>query len=244
MEYSGGGPEEILGWYSGGPGVILGWSSWVGHLLSVEEDRASSAVPRGPPGDPTEASGKVQEGFGEDSWSIQGVILSKSSGNTRVVLGCSWGGPGLVVLGWSSSERGGGSRIIRLPPGDTRGSNGGFREGSGRIRGGFMEYSGGGPEKILGWSWGDPGVVLGWSSWVGHLVSVKEDRVSSADPPGAPGDPTEDSGSVQEAFGEDSWSIQGVFLRKSSGDTRVILGWATGDPGLVVLGWSSSDRGG
>ena len=84
MEYSGGGPEEILGWYSGGPGVVLGWS-WVGgHLLSVDKDRASSAAPPGAPGDPTEDSGMVQGGFGEDSWSIQGW---KSSGGTRVVLG-------------------------------------------------------------------------------------------------------------------------------------------------------------
>jgi hypothetical protein len=156
----------------GGPGAVLGWSSWVGHLLSVEEDRASSAVPLGAPGESTEDSGRVQGGFGEDSRSIQVVVLRKSSGNTRVLLGYSWGGPGLVVLGWSSSERGGGSRIIRRPPGGTWGSNGGFREGSGRIRARFMEYSGGvlrtssgGTRVVLGWSWGGPGlVVLGWSS--------------------------------------------------------------------------------
>ena len=99
MEYSGGGPEEILGWYSSGPGVLLGWS-WVGgHPLSVDKDRASSAAP------PREHQGikrRIQGGFRQDSGMIhgvfRGVVLRKSSVGTRVVLGRSWGGPGLVVI--------------------------------------------------------------------------------------------------------------------------------------------------
>ena len=81
-----------------------------------------------------------------------------------MVLGWSWGDPGLFFLGWSCSERVEGSRIIRRPPGDTRDPT----EDSGRVQGGFGEDSWsiqggswGNPRVVLGWSWGAPGAVLG-----------------------------------------------------------------------------------
>ena len=64
----------------------------------MEAEHASNAVPPGAPGDLTEDSGRVRGGFGEDSWSNQGVVLSQSLVSTLVMLVCSRDVTELAVL--------------------------------------------------------------------------------------------------------------------------------------------------